>query len=279
LLILISIEWFVLNYPFSEKEIEKIKEDIHKIEFREIKKINAQIDDFSNKTGMNKEESLKLLTRAAKYYNDKDTQMNTPALNEEQIEAGYISTTYTKAQIDEAYNYLISSSKGLYFTDVYKEDMISQQFFTSTDEQYKNSNWKPDSTKGLEDNSLTFVPTVKVGQTLGTATKEVSPIIIQKSGQVYDDGTLEMIQGVNSVIPNITNKYILDPTNSLKIIGFGEVVNDIFNESSPIPSTVKGTVGSLLNNISNEDEKSIQEKVNYLNKSLDNIKNGILDEK
>jgi len=34
---------------------------------------------------------------------------------------------------------------------------------------------------------------------LGTATKEVSPIIIQKSGQVYDDGTLEMIQGVNSV--------------------------------------------------------------------------------
>jgi len=78
---------------------------------------------------MNKEESLKLLTRAAKYYNDKDTQMNTPALNEEQIEAGYISTTYTKAQIDEAYNYLISSSKGLYFTDVYKEDMISQQFF------------------------------------------------------------------------------------------------------------------------------------------------------
>lgn len=141
---------------------------------------------------MSKEESLKLLTIAAKYYNDKDTQMNTPALNEEQIEAGYISTTkYTKAQIDEAYNYLISSSKGLYFTDVYKEDMISQQFFTSTDEQYKNSNWKPDSTKGLEDNSLTFVPTVKVGQTLGTATKEVSPIIIQKSGKFMMMGLWE----------------------------------------------------------------------------------------
>jgi hypothetical protein len=47
---------------------------------------------------MSKEESLKLLTIAAKYYNNKDTQMNTPALNEEQIEAGYISTTkYTKA--------------------------------------------------------------------------------------------------------------------------------------------------------------------------------------
>jgi hypothetical protein len=146
-----------LNYPFSEKEIEKIKEDIHKIEFREIKKINAQIDDFSNKTGMNKEESLKLLTRAAKYYNDKDTQMNTPALNEEQIEAGYISTTkYTKAQIDEAYNYLISSSKGLYFTDVYKESMINQKMFTSTQEQFNNSDYNPNSSIGLEDSSLTF---------------------------------------------------------------------------------------------------------------------------
>jgi hypothetical protein len=140
-------------------------------------------------------------------------------------------------------------------------------------------NYLISSSKGLEDNSLTFVPTVKVGQILTTTTKEISPIIIQKTGQVYDDVTLGMIQGANSVVPNITNKYILDPTNSLKIIGFGEVVNDIFNESSLFPSTVKGTVGSLLNNISNEDEKSIQEKVNYLNKSLDNIKNGILDEK
>ncbi|WP_193215707.1 hypothetical protein [Aliarcobacter butzleri] len=50
-------------------------------------------------------------------------------------------------------------------------------------------------------------------------------------------------------------------------------------ESLPIPSTIKGTIGSLLNNISNEGEKSIQEKVNYLNKRLDNIKKDTLDEK
>jgi hypothetical protein len=180
----------------------------------EIKKINAQIDDFSNKTGMSKEESLKLLTIAAKYYNDKDTQMNTPALNEEQIEAGYISTTkYTKAQIDEAYNYLLNNSQGQTFIDTYKEDMTSQQLFTSTDEQYKNSNWKPDNTKGLEDSSLTFVPTVKVGQTLTTTTKEVSPVVIKKTGQVYDDVTL----GITNKMLNITPKteQIIDITSDV----------------------------------------------------------------
>ena len=184
-----------------------------------------------------------------------------------------------KKILNEAYNYLLNNSQGETFIDAYKEDMTAQSYFTSTKEQFNNSNYNPNSSVGLEDSSLTFVPTVKVGQTLTTTTKEVSPIIIQKTGQVYDDVTLGIIQGSNSVVPNITNKYILDPTNSLKIIGFGEVVNDIFNESSPIPSTVKGTIGSLLNNISNENEKSIQEKLNYLNKNLDNSEKDILDEK
>jgi hypothetical protein len=179
----------------------------------EIKQINAQVDDFSNKTGLSKEESLKLLTIAAKYYNDKDTQMNTPALNEEQIEAGYISTTkYTKAQIDEAYNYLINNSQGLYFTDVYKEGMINQKMFTSTQEQFNNSDYNPNSSVGLEDSSLTFVPTVKVGQTVGNATKDVSPVIIKKTGQVYDDVTFGTINQFNNVAPNLTSKYLNNPT-------------------------------------------------------------------
>ena len=162
---------------------------------------------------MSKEESLKLLTIAAKYYNDKDTQMNTPALNEEQIEAGYISTTkYTKAQIDEAYNYLLNNSQGQTFIDTYKEDMISQQLFTSTKEQFNNSNYNPNSSVGLEDSSLTFVPTVKVGQTLTTTTKEVSPIIIQKTGQLYDDVTLRTITQFNNLAPNLTSKYLNNPT-------------------------------------------------------------------
>ena len=213
-----------------------------------------------------------LLFQGANYLIDENTKNS--------IDNNTTSTPFPKEQLlQDVKEFLELQSKGLSFTDIYKESMVSQSYFTSTDEQYKNSNWKPDSTKGLEDNSLTFVPTVKVGQTVGNATKEVSPVVIKKTGQVYDDVTLGMIQGANSVVPNITNKYILDPTNSLKIIGFGEVVNDIFNESSPIPSTVKGTIGSLLNNISNENEKSIQEKLNYLNKNLDNSEKDILDEK
>ena len=162
---------------------------------------------------MSKEESLKLLTIAAKYYNDKDTQMNTSALNEEQIEAGYISTTkYTKAQIDEAYNYLLNNSQGETFIDAYKEDMTAQSYFTSTKEQFNNSNYNPNSSVGLEDSSLTFVPTVKVGQTLTTTTKEISPIIIQKTGQVYDDVTLRTINQFNNVAPTLTSKYLNNPT-------------------------------------------------------------------
>ncbi len=117
-----------------------------------------------------------------------------------------------KKILNESYNYLISSSKGLYFTDVYKEDMTTQPYFTSTDEQYKNSNWKPDSSIRLEDASLTFVPTVKVGQILTTTTKEISPIIIQKTGQLYDDVTLRTITQFNNLAPNLTSKYLNNPT-------------------------------------------------------------------
>lgn len=50
----------------------------------------------------------------------------------------------------------------------------------------------------------------------------------------------------------------------MKIIGGIEITNDIFNDSSPIPSTTKGTIGSAIYNIgkeinslveSNNDEK------------------------
>ena len=211
---------------------------------------------------MSKEESLKLLTIAAKYYNDKDTQMNTPALNEEQIEAGYISTTkYTKAQIDEAYNYLLNNSQGETFIDAYKEDMTAQSYFTSTKEQFNNSNYNPNSSVGLEDSSLTFVPTVKVGQTLTTTTKEISPIIIQKVNTVDNFvGYYISIKKDNLPLPNSIKKWT---TDNITYDDF----NDFYNPSMPASTAIGGSsaiiydkareiINSLFNNRENDNEKN-----------------------
>ncbi|QOG12851.1 hypothetical protein [Arcobacter sp. FWKO B] len=194
---------------------------------------------------------------------DKKTKDNTPALSEEQIQAGYISTSkYTKAQIEEAYNYLISSSQGLYFTDVYKENMTPQPYFTSTQEQYNNSNYNPNSTVGLVDSSTTFVPTVKVGQTFYNTGKVVTPYVVRQTGQVYDDVTLGIISQGNNVAPSLTNKYILDPYNSLKIIGGIEIANDVLNESMPATTrtgifyNMYNNYNDLLNNINQYSSKN-----------------------
>lgn len=95
-------------------------------------------------------------------------------------------------------------------------------------------NYLVSSSKGLEDSSLTFVPTVKVGQTLGTATKEVSPIIIQKTGQVYDDVTLRTITQFNNLAPNLTSKYLVNPS------AYSQGIDDIVNSILPgIPANTK----------------------------------------
>ncbi|MDD2581707.1 MAG: hypothetical protein PHR66_06920 [Desulfuromonadaceae bacterium] len=246
----------------------------------EVNKINSQLDDFSKKMGISQDEVKELLTTASKYYNDKNAQQNTPALSDEQIKAGLLSTTkYTKDELDKAYNYLLNNSKGEYFIDVNGENMTPQKMFTSTKEQYNDSNYNPNSSKGLVDSSYVFMPSMKIGQTLSKTTTELSPIIIQKTEQFYDNATLGMIQGINNIAPNITNKYILDPTNSLKIIGGIDVANDIFNESSPFPSSIKGAYGRLINNFSGEDEQSINEKIEYLKQSYQKIKKDLFNEK
>ena len=166
-----------------------------------------------------------------------------------------------KKILNESYNYLISSSKGLYFTDVYKEDMTTQPYFTSTDEQYKNSNWKPDSSIRLEDASLTFVPTVKVGQILTTTTKEISPIIIQKVNTVDNFvGSYISIKKDNLPLPNSIKKWT---TDNITYDDF----NDFYNPSMPASTAVGGSsaiiydksreiINSLLNNRENDNEKN-----------------------
>lgn len=62
-----------------------------------------------------------------------------------------------------------------------------------------------------------LISSSKVGQTLGTVTKEVSPIIIQNSGQVYDDVTLGALNQANNFAPNLTSRYLNNPTSLTNI--------------------------------------------------------------
>ena len=65
----------------------------------------------------------------------------------------------------------------------------------------------------------------------------------------------------------------------LQTIGAIEIANDLLNESSPFPSTVKGTVGSLFNNISDETPETFQKKVDYLEQRYYKVKEDLFDEK
>jgi filamentous hemagglutinin len=146
-----------------------------------------------------------LLTQGAEYLVDENMKNS--------IDNNTTSRAFPKEQLlQNIKEFLEIQSQGLYFTDTYKESMTPQAYFTATDEQYKDSNWKPDSSIRLEDSSLMFLLSTKIGQTLGTATKEVSPIIIQKSGQVYDDMTLGTINQFNNFAPNLTSKYLGNST-------------------------------------------------------------------
>ena len=199
------------------------------------------------------------LTNGAKYLVDENMK--------NKIDGDTKSTPFPKEQLlKDIKEFLEIQSKGLSFADRYKESMTSQPYFTSSQEQFKDSNWKPDITVGLEDNSYIIFPTGKVGQTVGNGTKDVSFIIIQKGGQLYDDVTLGAIQGMNKVAPNLTGKYIINPNNSLKIIGGIEVGNDIFNES--MPATTKT---GILYNMYDNYENLIKNINNYLYRNDKNV--------
>ncbi|MFY9073824.1 hypothetical protein OZZ08_02600 [Malaciobacter mytili] len=80
--------------------------------------------------------------------------------------------------------------------------------------------------------------------TASAITKQISPIVIKNSEQLYDDVTLGVINKANNIAPNLTNKYILDSKNSLKIIGGVEVLDSYYGGSSP-----NVNLGTFLNGI------------------------------
>lgn len=103
----------------------------------EIKKIYSQVDDFSSKTGLSKEKSLELLTLAGNMLVDENTY------NEYTNSTKYIGVDFLPKDVENAMSYLLENSQGKTFLDMPTQQ--TQEYFTSQDYMYKNSNWNPNT--------------------------------------------------------------------------------------------------------------------------------------
>ncbi|MFY9084942.1 filamentous hemagglutinin N-terminal domain-containing protein [Aliarcobacter cryaerophilus] len=103
----------------------------------EIKKIYSQVDDFSSKTGLSKEKSLELLTLAGNMLVDENTY------NEYTNSTKYIGVDFLPKDVENAMSYLLENSQGKTFLDMPTQQ--TQEYFTSQDYMYKNSDWNPNT--------------------------------------------------------------------------------------------------------------------------------------
>ncbi|WP_419765268.1 MAG: DUF637 domain-containing protein [Arcobacter sp.] len=141
--------------------------------------------------------SQQILYTAGKYYNDKSTKAWEDAKLKE------VGLTYTKEDLQNAFEYLQVNSNGLTFTDQYKGIVTSQpqQYFTSTEEQYKDSSWIPDNTIGMKDISLSTLPIGKFGLT-GGVSKGISSTALEVGtvGKVVEkDITVNVTKSIDNV--------------------------------------------------------------------------------
>jgi len=136
--------------------------------------------------------------------------------------------------------------------------MIVKLMFTSTPSQFINNEYTLDSSVRLEDQSYILFPSTKVGETFYTAGKEVGPVVVRQTGQVYDDVTLGVINQANNVAPNLTNKYILDSRNSVQYI---ENITDYIGSGLPgtTPASSKWGARGFLSGYIYEKYNQMQE--------------------
>ncbi|WP_151951330.1 hypothetical protein [Aliarcobacter butzleri] len=176
------------------------------------------------------------LTNGAKYLVDENMK--------NKIDGDTKSTPFPKEQLlKDIKEFLEIQSKGLSFADIYKESMTSQPYFTSSQEQFKDSNWKPDITVGLEDNSYIIFPTGKVGQTVGNTTKEVSPIIIKGADNFNTSLGIQTQNIINQSLPKLENAYysskvfVNTPENIIKGMVIGDTIYGAVSPEPPMTGT------------------------------------------
>ena len=124
---------------------EKYNRQLHEKEIEFIKK-NAKA--FTKQKGISEKEAQKLLYTSAMYYNNKSSKL---WIDANQKEVGY---PYSKQDIRKAFSFLQENSKDKTFIDVYKNNFRQQNYFTSTNEQYNDTSYRPDTSIGLKDESV-----------------------------------------------------------------------------------------------------------------------------
>jgi hypothetical protein len=219
----------------------------------------------------------KLKEELANKYTTYTLQGKTIQLNAEQIllqSAKYLvdeeysnskqnsSIIANKEVLEEVGEILKDMSKNEYMQDVYL-GRKTQALFTVTPEQYKNPDYDTDNSIGLTDSSATFVPTAKIGSVIGNATTKVTPTMIRKTGQGYDNLTLGVINQVNNVAPSLTSRYLVNPS------AYSQGIDDIVNSILPgIPANTKIGVSAFgVYEMYNRDKETIIEIYNK-NKEL-----------
>jgi hypothetical protein len=102
---------------------------------------------FSNKTGLSREKALELLTLAGNMLVDEN------AYNEYTNSTKYIGVDFLTKDVENAMNYLKTNSQGKTFLDMPTQQR--QEYFTSQEYMYKNSEWNPNIKE------FYYVPTYK----------------------------------------------------------------------------------------------------------------------
>lgn len=191
---------------------------------------------------------------------------------------------YDQSQYAQAYNYMRANSKGEVFTDVSNEDKITTQpFFTATKAQYTNSDYNPNLSQGLVDQSLFMLPAGKGLQEsskvvveggskaitlVNTYDKELSwtglgvtaEMSYQNNAPKYSGLELAEHIGVDVTIAYLTNKFTPD-AQGWKMVLYG---------------ATGGGIGSGFGEISNQGIDMVNHRTQNIQWS-DVMMNGLLD--
>lgn len=206
---------------------ELYNRQLHK---EEIKQIYAQVNDFSSKTGLSQKESLKLLTKAANMLVDEK------AFNEYANSTQYVGVDFLPRDVENAMNYLLENSKGLYFTDMPTQQ--TQEYFTSQDYMYQNSNWNPNKKE------FYYIPTYSIqsNEILANQISQQTWYERQKGAEERFDSIIHIGEGISRIGKEYKNPLLNKIGNGLNYGGiiFKNAVTpdkkeykDIFNELSP----------------------------------------------
>jgi len=256
------------------------------------------VKKYAKEKGISPEEAKEILYLGAKYYNNKATTEEIDKILQFNSDTNEQSK-YTQQDIKDAYLFLRQESEGMIMHTVDSPDIDNnryQYYFTSTQRQYEDNSMNvPVMVGGLGDTSDILFPAAKIGTSVFKMTSPLVEGAASKMVYVYDEigqrsslyldlkakpsfmagikhnkETFEAIGGLSKDGYYGTMNYVYDPKNVAKGMLGIEIANDVFNDSMPIPSTLKGAYGSLIKNIYQEVQSGGENTKSILNKVVPN---------